>query len=117
MVVDGTDLGDVYANAGASFDLGMESATYSGEKEAPGTNNIIQDLTWAATLQDYGANASDKILIKKESFDWNSLKEFDCSTSEAPCPFGKPYEANTQKSIRLWQIAQRKIHAQLARTW
>lgn len=108
IVVDGTDLGDVYANAGAGFDLGMESATYSGEKEAPGTNNIIQDLTWAATLQDYGTKASDKILIKKESFDWNSLKEFDCSTSEAPCPFGKPYEANTQKVLDYGKLPKGK---------
>lgn len=108
LVVDGTDLGDVYSNAGAGFDLGMESAAYSGEKEAPGTNNIIQDLTWAATLQDYGANASDKILIKKESFDWNSLKEFDCSTSESPCPFGKPYEANTQKVLDYGKLPKGK---------
>lgn len=108
IVVDGTDLGDVYANAGAGFDLGMESAAYSGEKEAPGTNKIIQDLTWAATLQDYGASASDKILIKKESFDWNSLKEFDCSTSEAPCPFGKPYEANTQKVLDYGKLPKGK---------
>ena len=108
IVVDGTDLGDVYANAGAGFDLGMESAAYSGEKEAPGTNNIIQDLTWAATLQDYGPNASEKILIKKESFDWNSLKEFDCSTSNAPCPFGKPYEANTQKVLDYGKLPKGK---------
>ncbi len=108
LVVDGTDLGDVYANAGAGFDLGMESAAYSGEKEAPGTNNIIQDLTWAATLQDYGANASEKILIKKESFDWNSLKDFDCSTSDAPCPFGKPYEANTQKVLDYGKLPKGK---------
>ena len=108
IVVDGTDLGDVYANAGAGFDLGMESAAYSGEKEAPGTNNIIQDLTWAATLQDYGANASEKILIKKESFDWNSLKEFDCSTSDAPCPLGKPYEANTQKVLDYGRLPKGK---------
>lgn len=108
IVVDGTDLGDVYANAGAGFDLGMESAAYSGEKEAPGTNQIIQDLTWAATLQDYGASASEKILIKKESFDWNSLKEFDCSTSEAPCPLGKPYEANTQKVLDYGKLPKGK---------
>jgi FAD dependent oxidoreductase len=108
IVVDGTDLGDVYANAGAGFDIGMESPTYSGEKEAPGTNNIIQDLTWAATLQDYGTKASDKILIKKESFDWNSLKEFDCSTSEAPCLFGKPYEANTQKVLDYGKLPKGK---------
>jgi hypothetical protein len=108
IVVDGTDLGDVYANAGAGFDLGMESSEYSGEKEAPGSNKIIQDLTWAATLKDYGLQASEKILIKKESFDWNSLKEFDCSTSEAPCPFGKPYEANTQKVLDYGKLPKAK---------
>lgn len=108
LVVDGTDLGDVYANSGAGFDLGMESDAYSGEKEAPGNNQMIQDLTWAATLQDYGANASEKILIKKESFDWASLKEFDCSTSDAPCPFGKPYEFNTQKVLDYGKLPKGK---------
>ncbi len=99
IVVDGTDLGDVYANAGAGYDIGMEDASYSGEKEAPGKNNIIQDLTWAATLKDYGKNAYTTILVKKEAFNEASLREFDCSTSDAPCPEGKPYNAPTQKVL------------------
>lgn len=99
IVVDGTDLGDVYANAGAGYDVGMEDPSYSGEKEAPGKNNIIQDLTWAAALKDYGKYAPTSILIRKDQFNEASLREFDCSTRDAPCPEGKPYNAGTQKVL------------------
>jgi predicted alpha-1,2-mannosidase len=108
IVMDGTDLGDVYANAGAGYDVGMEDAAYSGEKEAPGKNNIIQDLTWAATLRDYGKNADTSILIKKEQFRGISLNEFDCSTSDAPCPEGKPYNGNTQKVLDYGKLPKGK---------
>jgi predicted alpha-1,2-mannosidase len=108
-IVDGTDLGDVFANAKAEYDLGMEDAIYSGEKEAPGKNNIIQDLTWAATLQDYGPSASNNILIDKDSFYPISLTEFDCSTLNAPCPEGKPYNANTQKVLDYGRLPKNKF--------
>jgi len=99
LVIDGTDLGDVFASAGAGYDLGMEDPSYSGEPEAPGKNRIIQDLTWAATLKDYGPNASPSILIKKSQTEGIDFKEFDCSTSDAPCPLGKPYPFDTQKVL------------------
>lgn len=108
LVVDGTDLGDVYANAGAGYDAGMEDAAYSGEKEAPGKNNIIQDLTWAATLRDYGKDADPSILIRKEQFSGISLTEFDCSTGDAPCPEGKPYGANTQRVLDYGKLPKGK---------
>lgn len=55
ILVDGTDLGDVAAAAGATYDLGMDAHSKTGETMAPEqANDIVQDLTWAAILKDYG---------------------------------------------------------------
>ncbi len=94
VTVDATDLGDVFANAGAGYDLGTEDSTQSGEKIAPGKTNVIQDLTWAATLQDYG-KGSDKTIKPPPGHD---PAKFYCSTNEAPCN-GTPYAASTQKVL------------------
>ena len=94
VTVDATDLGDVFADAGAGYDLGTENSTQSGEKIAPGKTNVIQDLTWAATLQDYGRGAN-KTIAAPPGYD---PAKYYCSTSEAPCN-GKPYAANTQKVL------------------
>jgi len=64
VVIDATDLGDGLAMAGAAYDLGMESRSVTGEACAPEkANDIIQDLTWAAILKDYGKGA-DKTIAK-----------------------------------------------------
>ncbi len=94
VVIDATDLGDVFASAGAGYDLGMESPKYSGEQEAPGKNDIIQDLTWAAVLKDYG-RGTDKTIAKPANF---NPELYYCSTGDAPCT-GKPYPLNTQKVL------------------
>ena len=94
ITIDGTDLGDVFANAGAKYDLGTEDPSQSGEKIAPGKSAVIQDLTWAATLQDFGKGA-DKTIPKPMGY--NATKYY-CSTNEAPCK-DKPYAANTQKVL------------------
>lgn len=109
IVVDASDLGDVYASAGAGYDIGMEDAADSGEKEAPGKNNIIQDLTWAAILKDYGKALPENRLISSNSFDTAVLKEFNCATKEAPCPEGKPYDAGTQKVLDYGRLPNRKF--------
>jgi len=68
VVIDATDLGDGLAMAGAAFDLGMESKSVTGEDCAPElANNIVQDLTWAAILKDFGPGA-DKTIEKPESY-------------------------------------------------
>lgn len=59
--IDATELGDVIAISGTAYDVGMEDADYSKESFAPGKNNIIQDITWAAILKDYGKNADQTI--------------------------------------------------------
>ena len=94
VVVDATDLGDVFASAGCKYDLGTEDSSQSGEPSAPGKTNIIQDLTWAATLQDFGKGA-DKTIQRPVGY---NAKKYYCSTADAPCE-GKPYIYNTQKVL------------------
>ena len=68
VVIDATDLGDGLAMAGATFDLGMEARSVTGEACAPEkANDIIQDLTWAAILKDYGKGA-DKTIAKPQNY-------------------------------------------------
>ena len=81
IIIDGTELGDVFAKAGAAYDVGMDDPKTSGEKEAREKNNIIQDLTWAAILKDYG-DGSDKTILRPDNYD--STKYF-CCTADAPC--------------------------------
>ncbi len=58
VLIDATELGDVLAAAGAPFDVGMDSRVVTGESMAPEqANDIVQDLTYAAILQDYGPEA------------------------------------------------------------
>jgi hypothetical protein len=94
IVIDATELGDVFAKAGSGYDVGMDDPKESGEKEAREKNNIIQDLTWAAILKDYGAPA-DKTIARPLNYD-STL--YFCSTSDAPCN-SKPYAFNTKKVL------------------
>lgn len=82
LVVDGTDLGDVAAMAGAAYDLGMESRHLTGESFAPETaNDIVQDFTMVAILKDYGAGA-DKTIPRPPGYD---PERFRCSCRDH-CP-------------------------------
>ncbi|MEO7922292.1 MAG: FAD-dependent oxidoreductase [Chitinophagaceae bacterium] len=99
VVIDGTELGDVFAAAGAAYDVGMDDPVISGEKEARQKNDIIQDLTWAAILKDYGPGA-DKTIPRPGNYD--STKYF-CSTSEAPCQ-GKPYIYDAKKVLNYGKL-------------
>ncbi len=77
--IDATELGDVMALSNTAYDLGMEDAAYSKEDFAPGKNNSIQDLTWAAILKDYGVEA-DKTVLRPAGYD--STKFFKSCTSK-----------------------------------
>jgi hypothetical protein len=78
VVVDGTDLGDVVARAGAAFDLGLEADSTSGESVGiTVSSDVVQDLTWCAILKDYGPG-SDRTLPRPEGYD---PAEFDCSST------------------------------------
>jgi len=99
VVIDGTELGDVFAAAGAGYDLGMDDPAVSGEKEAREKNDIIQDLTWAAVLKDYGPGA-DKTIEKPEGYD---PKKFHCTCTDAPCE-GKPWNGDKLKMLNYGKL-------------
>jgi len=75
VLVDGTDLGDVAAAAGADFRVGMDSPESTGESMAPEqSNDIVQDLTYVAILKDYGTGNAP-LLEEPEGYD---PEEFFC---------------------------------------
>ena len=94
VIVDATDMGDVLASAGCKYDVGTEDSTQSHENIAPGKTNIIQDITWAAVLQDFGRDADKTI---PQPINYNPQKYY-CSTSDAPCN-ENPYIYNTKKVL------------------
>ncbi len=72
--IDATELGDVFANAGVPFDLGMESSQISGENVGVlASSDIVQDLTYVAILKDYGIG-KDCTIVKPNGYD---PSEFD----------------------------------------
>ncbi|MBC7887210.1 MAG: FAD-dependent oxidoreductase [Ferruginibacter sp.] len=78
-VIDATELGDAMGNAGIPFDVGMEANSITGENvNIPASNNIIQDITYAAILQDYGP-AADCTLVKQPGY---NPMEFDGCCNE-----------------------------------
>jgi hypothetical protein len=81
IIIDATELGDVFAAAGVSYDLGTEDPALSTEKMAPGKTDIIQDLTWVAVLKDYGPG-KDMTIPKPRDYD-PSL--YYCCCTSAPC--------------------------------
>lgn len=79
VVIDATELGDVIALSGADYLSGQDPKSLTGERFAPEKpNDIIQDLTYAVILKDYGIGA-DKTIPKLDSFD---PSVFDCTCKE-----------------------------------
>ena len=69
VVIDATELGDVAAQVGIPYDIGMDSRFDTGEEIAPEkANNIIQDLTYVAILKTY-QDASKARLEKPKNYD------------------------------------------------
>jgi hypothetical protein len=67
IIIDATELGDVAKLCGVGYDIGMESKKETGEPAAPDeANDIIQDLTYVATLKDYG---KDVTISRPEDYD------------------------------------------------
>ena len=90
VLIDGTELGDVAAQLGVKYDIGMESRHVTGEDIAPEeANGIIQDLTMVMILKDYGRDMT----IERPA-DYDSTL-FACACDNAICR--TPKEAN-----RLW---------------
>jgi hypothetical protein len=99
LVIDATELGDLFAAAGEKYDLGMDDPAASGEKEAREKNNIIQDITWAAILKDYGKDA-DKTISKPTGYD---PQQFYCCCTDAPCQ-EKPWNGDKIKMLNYGKL-------------
>lgn len=90
VLIDGTELGDVAAQLGVKYDIGMESRHVTGEDIAPEeANGIIQDMTMVMILKDYGRDMT----IERPA-DYDSTL-FACACENEICR--TPKEAN-----RLW---------------
>ncbi len=80
LLIDATELGDVAAAQGLSYRLGMDARNEIGEAFAPEeANSIVQDLTYVATLQDFGPGA-DKTIPRPRGYD---PAEFACACAHA----------------------------------
>jgi hypothetical protein len=99
VVIDATELGDVFAAAGATYDLGMDDPLVSGEKEAREKNDIIQDLTWAAILKDFGPGA-DRTIAQPEGYD---PSKYYCCCTDAPCE-SQPWNGDKLKMLNYGKL-------------
>ncbi len=76
ILIDGTDLGDIATLAGVDYDLGMDGREKTKEEMAPKeANDIIQDITYAITLKDFG-KGEDHTIEKPKGY---SPSQFYCS--------------------------------------
>lgn len=118
ILIDATDLGDVAAAVGASYDVGMESKFQSKESMAlPESNNIIQDLTFAAILKDFGKEA-DKTIPRPQNYDptqFHCSCEVNCANGEAhPCETMLTYgKLPNEKYMINWPIKGNDYYAHL----
>ena len=86
-VIDATELGDVLANAGVPYSLGMEASAVTGEDvHVSETNDIVQDITYVAILKDYG-KGSDKTIVMPKNY---NPSEFDGACSDYYFNTAKP---------------------------
>ena len=86
-VIDATELGDVLANAGVSYSLGMEASAVTGEDvHVSETNDIVQDITYVAILKDYG-KGTDKTIPRPKNYD---PSEFDGACTDYYFNTAKP---------------------------
>ena len=86
-VIDATELGDVLANAGVPYSLGMEASAVTGEDvHVSETNDIVQDITYVDILKDYG-KGTDKTIPKPKNYD---PSEFDGACTDYYFNTAKP---------------------------
>lgn len=90
VLIDATELGDIAKSVGVDYSIGMDSRHDTGEDIAPEkANDIIQDLTYAAILKDYGKDMS---IEKPANYD---PSVFACSHKNDNC-------VNAKEPNRLW---------------
>lgn len=90
VLIDATELGDVAKMCGASYQIGMDQRSSTGEDIAPvEANDIIQDLTYVAILKDYG---KDVTIERPEGYD---STYFACAAVNKIC-------VNPTEPDRMW---------------
>ncbi|MBT8305666.1 MAG: FAD-dependent oxidoreductase [Maribacter sp.] len=78
ILIDATETGELMPLVGADFRLGMDAKRDTGETAAPEkANNIVQDITYVAILEDVGTKKGKRGLVKKP-MNYDS-KEFECA--------------------------------------
>ena len=86
MLVDCTELGDVAARLGISYDLGMDSSRNMGEDVAPEeANDIIQDLTYVITARFYDR---DMTISRPEGYDASLYEGCNPGGTDAMLSYG-----------------------------
>lgn len=77
--VDATELGDLIKMSGEGYDLGLEDQKLTGEDAGiHASENVVQDLTYVATLKDFGPGA-DKTIPKPANY---TTAEFDGASTD-----------------------------------
>ncbi|MCX8019647.1 MAG: FAD-dependent oxidoreductase [Chitinophagaceae bacterium] len=106
IIIDATELGDVMASAGVKYDIGMEASSLTGEDvNITESNSIIQDLTYAATLKDYGP-ASDRTIPRPAGYD---SMEFDgCCNEFCSRPEKLTSNVSAQKMLDYGKLPNKK---------
>lgn len=105
-VIDATELGDAIALSGIPFDVGMEANAATGEDIfVAASNDIIQDLTYAAILKDYGP-AVDCTIVRPKNYDPH---EFDGSCTDFYQDKSRiPPNVDSKKMILYGKLPNRK---------
>ena len=101
VLIDATELGDVAKMCGVGYDIGMESRDVTHETVAPmRTNGIVQDITYVATLKDYG---KDMTIKRPKGYNPN---EFACACINTMC-------VNPKEPERMWSKEKMITYGQL----
>lgn len=103
ITIDATDLGDAMASAGVKYYVGTDDPKLTGEKEAAYTSNIIQDLTFAAILQDFGKEKNQPIL-KPINY---KASNYYCSNTQVPCN-EKSWNGDALKMLNYGKLPNQK---------
>lgn len=104
ITIDGTEYGDVLAASGAPYRLGRDTMRDTGEPY-PWTpryhDDLVQDITYVAILQDFGPDA-DRTIPEPEGFDPD---EFRC-TVDTYCPGGRRDHRPVRAEADFWQYGK-----------
>lgn len=103
ITIDATELGDAMASAGVKYYVGTDDPKLTGEKEAAYASDIIQDLTFAATLQDLGKEKNQQI---SKPIQYNASNYY-CSNTQVPCN-DKSWNGDALKMLNYGKLPNKK---------